>query len=456
MKTWKKILIADGILALVLVGVLGWGVMTVRKQASEDKKSDEGITTAETLEEDTKKIEQRGLQEAEEAAIAEEKAEAERIAARKAEADRIAAERAEAKKQEEEAQAAAAQAAEEDAANNRVHICMVGDYLLGTLVDDFSLSPEGEYDFNPLFEHVAPYLGAYDLKIINEESACGGREFGISGYPSFNSPHEAQDAIANAGFNCVTLATNHMLDLGPEPVYSTLNYWRGNYPQIATVGAYDSQEASDQIYCFEKNGFRIAVLNYTEVSNGGSGGYYGVPYVLNMLYEDEVRADIRRAKEVSDYVIVAPHWGTEYQLAPDDQQRMWAQIFLEEGVDLVLGTHPHVPEPVEELVREDGHHMICYYSLGNYCSNQALTESLVGAMADVTIRKTPEGVIVEDFGVVPIITHKQRPFTTFLMRDYNSDLSALSYNHTEDPEYSYERCVDLVVSMYGDRLRNYW
>lgn len=453
MKAWKKVLIVDGILALVLAGVLAWGVISVRYLGNGKIEETEQEVAEETpvQEEETT----LGLNETEEAAIAAERAEAERIAQRKAEADQMAAQRAEEKKQQEEAAAAAQRAAEEEAANNRIHICMVGDYLLSSLVNDFSMTPEGGYDYNPLFEHVAPYLGAYDLKIINEETACGGGDFGISGYPSFNSPHEAQDAVANAGFNCVTMATNHMLDLGLEPIYSTLNYWRERYPQIATVGAYDSQEASDVIYCFEKNGFRVAILNYAEESNAGGGSYYGAPYALNMLNEEEVRADIRRAKENSDYVIVAPHWGTEYQMEPDEQQRMWAQIFLQEGVDLVLGTHPHVPQPIEELVREDGHRMICYYSLGNFISNQDTSASLVAAMADVTIRKTPEGVLVEDFGAVPIITHKQHPFTTFLMKDYNSDLSTLSFNYTEDPEYSFDRCVEIIRSLYGDRVRNF-
>ncbi|MCQ2501288.1 MAG: CapA family protein, partial [Lachnospiraceae bacterium] len=345
-------------------------------------------------------------------------------------------------------------AAEQAQPEVTVHLTMVGDYLLNGIVNGACQTEYG-YDYNVIFQNVAPYLGAYDLKIINEETPCGGVEYGVSGYPTFNSPHEAQDAIANAGFNVICMATNHMLDMGTDPLYSSLNYWRSVYPWIQTVGAYDSQEASDQICYYEKDGFRIAILNYTYESNAGSGIYYDAPFCLNMLNEEEVRQDIRIAKETSDYVIVCPHWGTEFLLDYDDYQYSWAQIFLQEGVDLVLGTHSHCPEPLEVYTREDGHQMICYYSLGNFISGQEAAYALAGAMADVTLRKTAQGVVVDDYGVVPIVTHDSWYFSTYLLKDYNNELAMSTNELFVSPEFSWDYCANLMTSMYGDRLRNF-
>ncbi len=348
-----------------------------------------------------------------------------------------------------------AEEAAEQKAGTSVHLLMAGDVLVSSAIDLACINEEGKYDFNVLFENTSSLLSEYDLKIVNEETACGGGDFGISGYPSFNSPHEVQDAIAAAGFNVVCMATNHMLDLGVEPLYSTLNYWRNVYPDIALTGAYDSQEASDQICYYQKDDFRIAILNYTYGSNAGSGYYYDAPYALNMLYEDEVRSDIRAAKETSDYVIVCPHWGTEYQLYPDDEQAKWADIFLQEGVDLVLGAHPHVPEPIEVYTREDGHQMICYYSLGNYVSNQDYAYSMVGGLADVSLKKTEEGVTVEDYGIIPIVTHQGAYYSAYLLKDYSNELALTSLGAQKDPDFSVEYAQDLVVSLFGDRLRSY-
>ncbi|MDO4617379.1 MAG: CapA family protein [Lachnospiraceae bacterium] len=445
-KKWsrvKMILTVDACLAIVLAGVIGYSQASsyLRTQAKENAAIQ--VAEAAAAQEAAEKAEA-----AESARQAIEDGEAAAIAAEREEAERIAAEQAEAKRLEEEL----AEAAEPAEAEVTVHLTMAGDVLLSSLLVTNSETDYG-YDFTHLFENTAPYLAEYDLKIVNEETACGGGEYGITGYPSFNSPHEAQDAIAAAGFNVVCLATNHMLDLGTGPLYSTIEYWNNMYPSMALIGAYGSQEASDQIYYYEKDGFRIAILNYTYGSNAGSGEYYDAPFCLNMLYEDEVRADIQNAKANSDYVIVCPHWGTEFNFSYDEEQSKWAQIFLQEGVDLVLGTHPHVIEPIELFTREDGHQMICYYSLGNFVSNQDPAYALVGGLADVSLRKTADGVVVDDYGIIPIVTHKSWYYSAYLLKDYTQELADSSIGPLVDPEFSYQYCVDLAVSMYGDRLR---
>lgn len=334
-----------------------------------------------------------------------------------------------------------------------ITLCMVGDLLLSDSINSSCTDGAGNYDYNILFQNISWRLQNYDLRIINEETACGGTDYGITGYPSFNSPHAAQDAVVNAGFNCVLLATNHMLDYGPNPLFSTLDYWQANYPSMLTTGAYNSEEASNNICIYEKDGFKIAILNYTYGSNAGDGSYYDVPWALNTLSEDKVYADIQQAKTMADYIIVCPHWGTEYNTGIDDTQNYWASLFLDWGVDMVIGTHPHVIEPIEVRTDDSGHQMIVYYSLGNFVSSQDYGYSLVGGMADVTLRKTSTGVTVDDFGVIPLITHKGSYFSTYFMTDYSQDMVAASNANILDPDFTYDYAVNLANSIFGDRIR---
>ncbi len=245
-----------------------------------------------------------------------------------------------------------------------------------------------------------------------------------------------------------------MLDYGPNPLFSTLNYWQTNYPSIITTGAYNSEEASNNISIYEKDGFKIAILNYTYGSNAGDGSYYDVPWALNTLNEDEIYADIQQAKTMADYIIVCPHWGTEYNTSIDDSQNYWSSLFLEWGVDMVIGTHPHVIEPIEVKTNDSGHQMIVYYSLGNFVSSQDYGYSLVGGMADVTLRKTSTGVTVDDFGVIPLITHKGSYFSTYFMTDYSQDMVAASNANIMDPDFTYDYAVNLANSIFGDRIRS--
>ena len=160
------------------------------------------------------------------------------------------------------------------------------------------------------------------------------------------------------------------------------------------LGINESQEAQDHnIFVYEQEGIRIAVLNYTYGTNGIPMPS-GMPYAVNLLEEKKVAADIAKAKTMSDFIIVCPHWGTEYQLTPSAEQARWTQIFLENGVDLVIGTHPHVIEPVEWVQDDNGNEMLVYYSLGNFVnwtssSGKGIANRMVGGMAEVTIAFSP-------------------------------------------------------------------
>ena len=214
-------------------------------------------------------------------------------------------------------------------------------------------------------------MNQMDLHIVNQETILGGTEMGLGGYPAFNSPQEIGDAEVKAGFNIILHATNHTLDRGLSGVNNTIEFWKTKHPDTTYLGIHDSEEDAKNIYVYEKQGFNVAVLNYTYGTNGIAIPS-SAPYCVD-TFDDEakVRDDIRRAHKLADMVIVCPHWGTEYVYESTSYQDQWTNVFLEEGVDVVLGTHPHVIEPVKEFTREsDGHKMVVYYSLGNFVSNQ--------------------------------------------------------------------------------------
>jgi poly-gamma-glutamate capsule biosynthesis protein CapA/YwtB (metallophosphatase superfamily) len=333
-----------------------------------------------------------------------------------------------------------------------IRLCMIGDVLLHDAIIQTSKTEYG-YDFSPLFSNISDRLAGYDLKIVNQETACGGESYGITGYPSFNGPTECIDAMANTGFNLVCLATNHMLDNGISPMLSTLDYWNTNYPGVGTIGAYSSAESAENIYVYQKEDFKVAVLNYTYGTNAGSGDLLSAPYCLNFLNEEKVYSDIQRAKEISDFVIVIPHWGTEHNLGTDASQDYWATQFNEWGVDLVIGSHPHVIEPIEAKTSSTGHTTVIFYSLGNFVSNPANANLMVGAMADVTLTKDENGVRIDDFGAIPLITHQQGYFTTYFWSEYSPEMYYESVGHIQDPTFTYEYCTDLIYSVFGDRVR---
>lgn len=154
-------------------------------------------------------------------------------------------------------------------------------------------------------------------------------------------------------------ATNHAMDKGRAGLVNCVEHWKEQYPQITVLGIHDTEETSTSCGAdpsiIELPDMKVAVLNYTYGTNGIALPS-DMPYAVDLLDEEQVAADIQRAEELADFTIVCPHWGTEYRLTPDDMQEKWTQIFLKNGADLVLGTHPHVIEPVEWVTDEETGH----------------------------------------------------------------------------------------------------
>lgn len=337
-----------------------------------------------------------------------------------------------------------------------VDIMMIGDILAHEGVYNSGLQADGTYNFDHLFKNIKSDISAADIRIVNQETILGGVELGLSGYPCFNSPYEIGVAEAKAGFNVILHATNHTLDKGLTGVENCLNFWKTNYPEMAVLGINETEEDYNDIYVYNKDGFKIAILNYTYGTNGIAIPA-SKPYIVNMLDVDKITQDVTKAKEIADMVVVCPHWGTEYVYEPDSNQKYWTNLFLKLGVDVVIGAHPHVMEPVETLTRDDGHQMVVYYSLGNFVSNQDKMPRMLGGMAKVTLVKsgTDNSCYIKQYSYTPIVTQKlfgTSLITSYKLSDYNDTLASENAIRKDsgNSEFSLSYCQELCKLVFGD------
>ena len=265
------------------------------------------------------------------------------------------------------------------------HLFMVGDALIHSAVYQDAKQADGTYDFKPMLELIKPISSQYDLVYYNQETILGGTELGLSNYPRFNSPYEVGDAFIDAGFNMVSLATNHTMDKNEQGVINSVNYWSQHKDSVVYSGQWTSFESREnevsQIY--EKNGIRYAFLSYTTWTNGLETPA-GKEYLNNVYSDEKASADIAKVRDKADVIIVAMHWGTEYSLGVSYDQERIAKFLSEQGVQIIIGAHPHVVEPVEYI--NDGKTFVIY-SLGNFISDQEGNERLTGLMMSLDIKK---------------------------------------------------------------------
>ena len=332
----------------------------------------------------------------------------------------------------------------------RVEIIAVGDNLIHSMVIKSGLQNDGTYNYDSMYENIKDEIAYADIKIINQETMLVSNPNSYSGYPTFGSPYEIGDAVINAGFNVITHATNHSFDKGVTGVYDSIAYWR-EHPEVLMTGIYESEEAYNTISVMEVNNIKIAFLNYTYSLNG-----FNLPsdaqYLINTLYsEEKIKNDLEKANELADFVIVLPHWGTEYVYEPTDYQISWARAFVDHGADLIIGSHPHVVEPLEILLSQDGREVPCYFSLGNFISNQDEVPRMLGGMAKITIEMTEgEEPVIVSATMEPIVTHISsdvKEFRTYMLKDYTDELAASHYLTRKGKTVSVEKLQTLYDSI---------
>lgn len=338
-----------------------------------------------------------------------------------------------------------------------VTIVMVGDMLMHTAVNDSGKQEDGSYNYDHLFTNVQTKIQEADLALVNQEVIISGRDAGLKGYPRFNSAYELGDSLVKAGFDVVLHATNHAMDMGREGLLRCVSFWEETYPWMDVVGIYDDEASAREICIREVEGIRIAILNYTYGTNGIKLPE-NMPYAVDMWDEDAIRADIALAREQADFIIVCPHWGTEYVFEETKKQKKWAQFLADEGVDLCIGTHPHVIEPVKWVTGKDGNEMLVYYSIGNFINATSGTASgvssrMLGAMAQVTITMEENQCEIKEYDALPLVAHveKKGPISTYFLQDYTEELAQKHYMTKVDPDnFSLTYLWELYDRVIGD------
>ena len=196
---------------------------------------------------------------------------------------------------------------------------MVGDALIHSSVYNDAYN-NGVYDFTNMLEYIKPIVSEYDLAFYNQETILGGTSIGLSDYPTFNTPWEFGDAMLDAGFNIVNLATNHTLDRGTTGVEKSCEYWNSKKEDILFAGSYCNEEDASEIKVFEKNDITYTLLSYTYGTNGIKVPE-GKEYMVNLYSDEKVKQDIEKVRDKVDVVLVSMHWGLEYQTVPTSEQQ---------------------------------------------------------------------------------------------------------------------------------------
>ncbi len=264
-----------------------------------------------------------------------------------------------------------------------VTLVMVGDALYHDACYKDGYQADGSYQFYSHLEFIKPFISQFDLAYYNQESILGGVELGLSNYPRFNSPQEVGDAFIDAGFNLVSTANNHSLDKGKEGIVRSVSYFRKQ--PVLMQGTCDRIACQSVLPIGEKNGITYAFFAYTTSTNGISLSEEE-DYLVNLYSFSRAQNDISKVKDLVDVILVSMHWGEEYTAFPNEEERTIARELSSLGVDLVIGSHPHVIQPIEKI--QD---TLVFYSLGNFISAQTGMDQLVGIAPSLTILKETRG-----------------------------------------------------------------
>ncbi len=358
-------------------------------------------------------------------------------------------------------------------------VLSTGDIMVhSTQLDGAYVKNTGDYDFSAFFKETASYFTAADLAVANLEVTFGGTESGkFSGYPAFNTPDSLADAIKASGLNFLLTSNNHSYDTGLFGLKRTTQVLKQR--NIEFVGTRESE--TDPIFTVKEiNGIKIGMANYTYESdpkNAMSGRKYlngsiisaeannlisSFSYARIEEFYSEAQNTINSMKsQGAEFIVFYMHWGNEYKLEANTWQKSIAQKLSNLGVDIIIGSHPHVIEPVELIHSEDGQNTtVCLYSTGNAISNQRqeLMDSCPsghtedGMLFTYTLKKNADGLILESINIIPTWVNKYRggsgyQYTIYPLEaaDWGSTKYGLNATEAAKAAKSYERTKSIVA-----------
>ena len=304
------------------------------------------------------------------------------------------------------------------------------------------------YDFSYVFEDIKHYFEATDLSIGNLETSFAGKERGYSNYPTFNSPDALAYDLKEMGLDIITTAGNHCLDMGFSGLSKTIDVLDDT--GLKHLGTYKTLEERDQVFITDVKGIKIAFINYTYGTNG-----IPVPsdkeFCVNLIDKDLIKKDIESAKSQNvDMIVACMHWGTEYRTTANAEQEELADFLFQNGVDIILGNHPHVLEPMEKrtVTLEDGTTKdgFVIYACGNFICDQNAENTRNSIILNLTITKhSDEKITIDKADYVPI----------YMYKGSSSKLKRMKVLDIEQSISDYENGIDTSIgqSTYND-LKN--
>ncbi len=342
------------------------------------------------------------------------------------------------------------------AGDNVIHPCFYIDAKKRAAVEKSEGKDVREYDFKPTYADAAELIASYDLAFINQETLMAGEEFGYSGYPTFNSPRDLAYDLIELGFDIVNIANNHMCDKGTSGLGATIDFWK-SLENVTMIGGYSDAEDYESLRIVECKGVKLAFIGYTEMTNGIKlrSSEPVVPYAN----DEDIKRQVSAAKEVADIVIVSVHWGNENWNITTDEQEHLAQVMCDSGADVILGHHPHVLQPIEQLTSTDGEHQtLCIYSLGNLISGMASWENMVGGFFTFDIVQLSNGeVFIDSPEFIPTVCWVGANYLNshlYFLEDYTDALEKAHGTYHQYGSYgSVEDMKAYAKKIMGDYIR---
>lgn len=317
----------------------------------------------------------------------------------------------------------------------------IGDIMChNTQYNDAYNEDTNSYDFSYVFEDISLYTKTADICVGNLETTFAGEDVGYSSYPTFNTPDSLAYELKDIGVDVLSTAGNHALDKGFDGLSRTIDVL--NDADIAHLGTYKTAEEQNKPLIKYVKGIKLAFVNFTYGTNGIS-----IPsdkqFCVNLIDEDFIKTQIEIAKNESPDIIVAcMHWGNEYKTSQNSSQEELADFLFQNGVDIILGTHPHVLEPMEKrtVTLEDGSTKdgFVIYSLGNFIADQNAEYTRNSIILNLDITKHVDGSIsIDNYEYVPIYMYKDTK---------NKSKQKMKLIDINKAIYNYENYIDSSIS----------
>lgn len=319
-----------------------------------------------------------------------------------------------------------------------VRFSATGDNLIhdGIYLQARDRGEEGAYDFTEAYAPMREFYQQFDVNWLNQETLVNDA-FAPSGYPMFSTPGDITDALYDLGFRVFSVSNNHSYDKGADGIASSREHWAAMPDDVAVAGFYNLETCDDYVYQ-TVNGITFGYLSYTEYTNGlptPDGSEYGVIYLDD---RETIAAQIAAMRPNCDVLVVSCHWGVEGSHETTEFQTQTAQWLADQGVDLIIGTHPHVTQTSQWLTGANGNTAFVAYSLGNFINAQSQPDNMIGAVLDITFQKTtaPDGTVTIEIqnpklhGVVTQYEAGYKNIRVYPYRDYTDELGAAHGNFT--------------------------